>query len=64
MNKMIKNMSMVVVTALTMSTVAMAEGTVPSSAVVSDTVKLIDIAGKQRMLSQRIAKDIFMQVKK
>jgi hypothetical protein len=28
-----------------------------ASSVVSDTVKLIDIAGKQRMLSQRISKD-------
>ena len=64
MNKMIKNMSMVVVTALMMSNVVMAEGTVTNSAVVSDTVKLIDIAGKQRMLSQRIAKDYLYAGKK
>ena len=32
-------------------------GMAMASNVVSDTVKLIDIAGKQRMLSQRIAKD-------
>ena len=54
-NKMIKNISMVAVTIFALSGVSMAA---PSSdeKVVADTVKLIDIAGKQRMLSQRIAK--------
>jgi len=56
---MIKNVSLVVVAVLGLSGSAMAEGAVASSnpVVVSDTVKLIDMAGKQRMLSQRIAKD-------
>ncbi|SFV68980.1 Nitric oxide-responding transcriptional regulator Dnr (Crp/Fnr family) [hydrothermal vent metagenome] len=58
-NNIMKKMSIVAIVALGMSTASFAEGTVASSnpVVISDTVKLIDMAGKQRMLSQRIAKD-------
>ena len=60
-NSMIKNVSMV----LLLSMLSMVNGVAKedktkepvSNAVVADTVKLIDMAGKQRMLSQRIAKD-------
>ena len=62
-NKMIRSIGMTVVTVLSLSNVAVAEqnSTEPVSAVSAaakaDTIKLIDIAGRQRMLSQRMAKD-------
>lgn len=58
-NNIIKKVSLVAVAVLGLSGYSMAEEAVASSnpVVVSDTVKLIDMAGKQRMLSQRIAKD-------
>ncbi len=59
-NKMIKNMSLAAVAIFALSGVSIAEEVkAPSidAKVISDTVNLIDIAGKQRMLSQRIAKD-------
>ena len=58
-NNMMKKVSLVVVAVLGLSGYGMAEEAVASSnpVVISDTVKLIDMAGKQRMLSQRIAKD-------
>jgi len=54
-----RNMSLAAVMVLGLSTSSMAEEVAAStnSVVISDTVKLIDMAGKQRMLSQRIAKD-------
>jgi len=62
-NKMLKNVSIVMAASVVMTSVGFAA---PSSnpSVVSDTVKLIDMAGKQRMLSQRIAKDYLYAGKK
>ncbi|HIP52200.1 MAG TPA: hypothetical protein EYG94_08950 [Campylobacterales bacterium] len=58
-NRIIKKVSLVAVAVLGLTGYSIAEEVVASSnpVVISDTVKLIDIAGKQRMLSQRIAKD-------
>jgi len=61
MNKIIKNVG---ISLVILSISAYAEKSTPKSAIVSDTVKLIDIAGKQRMLSQRIAKDYLYVGKK
>lgn len=69
-NKMIKKISMAVVTVFVLSEVSIAEEVNTAAAassdpvVISDTVKLIDMAGKQRMLSQRIAKDYLYAGKK
>lgn len=66
-NKMIKNISMAVVAIFVLSEVSIAEEVkAPSTdvTVIADTVKLIDMAGKQRMLSQRIAKDYLYAGKK
>ena len=66
-NKMIKSISLAVVAVFTLSGVSMAETKAAPSTdvkVIADTVKLIDIAGKQRMLSQRIAKDYLYAGKK
>jgi len=58
-----KNISMAAAAVLLMSGSAYAEPTAQTPAVttnkaaIADIVKLIDVAGKQRMLSQRIAKD-------
>ena len=66
-NKMIKNMGMTVVAIVALSGISMAEEVkAPSTdvTVIADTVQLIDMAGKQRMLSQRIAKDYLYAGKK
>lgn len=62
--KMIKNLSIVFVAVFALSEVCVAEEVSSNVVVISDTVKLIDIAGKQRMLSQRIAKDYMYAGKK
>jgi len=58
---MIKNVSMVLLLSMVLVGYSMAKENkteAPVNAtVIADTVKLIDMAGKQRMLSQRIAKD-------
>ena len=58
-NKIIKSVGVAAVAIFALSGVGMAESKVDTSdaTVIADTEKLIDIAGKQRMLSQRIAKD-------
>jgi len=59
-NRIIKKLSIAAVLIVILSDYGMAEKSKTASSnssVVSDTVKLIDMAGKQRMLSQRIAKD-------
>ena len=60
---MIKKMGMTVIAVLALSNIAVAEqnSTEPvpviNASAKADTIKLIDIAGRQRMLSQRMAKD-------
>lgn len=62
-NKMIKSMGMTIVAVLSLSNIAVAEQNstepvpVVSAEAKADTLKLVDIAGRQRMLSQRMAKD-------
>ncbi len=62
-NRMIKSIGMSIILVLSFSNVAVAEqnNTAPtkevSATVKADTLKLVDIAGRQRMLSQRMAKD-------
>ncbi len=51
----VKNIKLMAVTSLTILSVSLVSGA--SNSTELDNVKLIDIAGKQRMLSQRIAKD-------
>jgi len=63
----IKNFSLIVGALAVLSCTVTAEEAKAASTdvkVVADTVKLIDLAGKQRMLSQRIAKDYLYAGKK
>ncbi len=67
----LKNIGMATVAVLLMSTSTYAEEAAAKApevttnkAVIADIVKLIDVAGKQRMLSQRIAKDYLYAGKK
>jgi hypothetical protein len=63
----IKNIGFAAVALFVLSGVSVfAQAKAPSTdeTVISDTVKLIDMAGKQRMLSQRIAKDYLYAGKK
>jgi len=63
----IKNISLAAVAIFALSGMSVAEeAKTPSTdvTVIADTVKLIDVAGKQRMLSQRIAKDYLYAGKK
>jgi len=56
-NKIIKNVSTVIASMVLMSSVGIAENvSTANTAVIADTMQLINTAGKQRMLSQKIAK--------
>lgn len=62
-NRMIKSIGISIILVLSFANVAVAEQNnteltqAVSAAVKADTLKLVDIAGRQRMLSQRMAKD-------
>jgi uncharacterized cupredoxin-like copper-binding protein len=66
----IKNISIAAAAAMMLSCNVCAEETkatqavVTNKAIIADIVKLIDVAGKQRMLSQRIAKDYLYKGKR
>jgi len=64
-NKFIKNIGTVVASMVFISSMGIAETTpVTNASVVADTIQLINTAGKQRMLSQKIAKSYLYSGKK